>query len=84
MPRCGTGGGIFSFPQMFTGVSLGQALCWVLGWWWTWQVHGACHLMEQGVRGSTLEADQLRLNPSSATLLSTLSLKLPELHFLHL
>lgn len=67
MPRCGTGAGIFSFPQMFTGVSLGQALCWVLGWWWAWQVHGACHLMEREVRGSTLEADQLGLNPSSAT-----------------
>ena len=47
MPRCGTGGGIFLLPQMFTGVSLSQALCWVLGWWWTWQVHEACHLMEE-------------------------------------
>lgn len=27
----------------------------------------ACHLMEREVRGSTLEADQLGLNPCSAT-----------------
>lgn len=40
---------------------LGQDLCWVWGWWWTRQVHGARCLMERG-DDSTLEADQLGVN----------------------
>lgn len=59
----------FFTSQMFTGVLFGPGTRHCVGCWgsgWTWYLELAFELREE-VRDSTLEADQLDLNPSSVT-----------------